>query len=120
MKDFGRKLVQDHTKLGNDLKDVASRENITLPTEMSAEQRKTIDKLSKLSGAQFDREFAKESVEDHEKDISEFDKEANSGENPSLRNFATSSVPILRDHLSMAQSIKSGRSSSQSGSSPTR
>ena len=105
MKDFGRKLVQDHTRMNNDLKDIASRENITLPTEISADQRKTIDRLSKLSGAQVDREFAKESVNDHKEDISEFQKEASSGENQSLKNFASSNIPVLQDHLNMAESI---------------
>jgi len=107
VKEFGRKLVQDHTKANNDLKDIASRENITLPADMSADERKTLDRLSKLSGAKFDSEFAKESVDDHEKDIKEFEKEAESGQNQSLKSFSSSTLPTLHDHLNMAQGIKS-------------
>jgi putative membrane protein len=114
MKEYGRKLVQDHTRMNNDLKDIAGKENITLPTDISADQRRTIDRLSKLSGTQFDREFAKESVKDHRADIDEFRKEATSGDDQSLKNFASSNIPTLQDHLNMAESLeKGGRTTSE-------
>jgi Predicted outer membrane protein len=103
VKDFGKMLVEDHTKANNDLKDVAAKENITLPTDVSSEQRQNIDRLSKYSGAKFDREFLKDSVTDHREDISEFEKEANNGHDQALKSFASDKLPTLRKHLQMAE-----------------
>jgi len=104
IRDYGKKLVNDHTKANNDLKDIANTENITLPTDMGASHRKTLDRLGKLSGSEFDREFFKESVADHRKDIDEFQKEANDGSDPALKNFAARTLPTLQDHLQTAES----------------
>jgi len=103
IKDFGKKLVEDHTKLNTDLKDIAAKLNLSLPMDVSREQRKTIDKFSKLSGAEFDREFWKDSVGDHRADIDEFRKESDRGENQDLRSFASNSIPTLEDHLRLAE-----------------
>lgn len=117
VKDFGKKLVTDHTKANNDLKDIAVKDGITLPADVDAAHRKTIDRLSKLSGAQFDREFLKDAVKDHREDISEFEKQADKGTDPALKNFASSNLPTLRDHLSMAESAQGRRTTSSTKSS---
>jgi putative membrane protein len=103
VKEYGKMLVDDHTRLNNELKDIASKENITLPTDISPEQRRNIDRLAKLSGSQFDREFLKDSAKDHREDIAEFEKEAKNGQNQALKNFASTSLPTLREHLKMAE-----------------
>ena len=103
IKEFGRKLVEDHTKLNTDLKDIAAKLNLSLPMDVSREQRKTIDKFAKLSGAEFDREFWKDSVSDHRDDIDEFRKESDRGDNQDLRSFASNSVPTLEEHLRLAE-----------------
>jgi putative membrane protein len=69
VKNYGKMLVDDHTRMNNELKDIASRENITLPTAVNSEQRETIDRFAKLSGPHFDREFLKDSAKDHRDDI---------------------------------------------------
>jgi putative membrane protein len=103
VKDYGKMLVDDHTRLNNDLKDIAAKENITLPTAVNPGQRRNIDRLAKLSGAQFDSEFLDDSAKDHREDIAEFEKEANSGQDQALKNFASTSLPTLRTHLEMAE-----------------
>jgi putative membrane protein len=122
VKDYGKKLVDDHTKLNNELKDIASKEGITLPTDVSASQRRTIDRLSKLSGSQFDRAFLSDSTREHRMDIGEFQKEANSGQDPALKSFASSAVPTLQDHLSTAQTLeaKYGRRTTPRTPTPSR
>ena len=110
VKDLGKKLVDDHTKANNELRDIAAREGITLPTEMGSKQRKSIDRLSKLSGAEFDREFLKEAVRDHKEDISEFQKEIDKGTDPALKNLASNYLSILQDHLNMAQNAQGSTS----------
>ena len=105
VRDFGDKLVSDHTALNNQLKDIAARENLSLPADVSSSQRSTIDKLAKLSGLRFDSEFKKVAVDDHKDDIKEFQKEADSGTDLALKDFASSAGPKLQDHLSSAEAI---------------
>lgn len=105
VKSFGEMLVNDHTKLNDQLKDLAARENLSLPSDVDASQHSTIDKLAKLSGAHFDREFKKVTIDDHKDDIKEFEKEANDGSNQALKDFATSALPKLRDHLKGGEAI---------------
>jgi putative membrane protein len=75
VKSFGKRMVDDHSKAGDKLKEVASRENITLPTDISAKDQATYDRLSKLNGAAFDRAYARDMVKDHETDVMAFKKE---------------------------------------------
>src|SRR5258708_4205182 len=103
IRSYGKKLVEDHAKLNNDLKDIAAKQTITLPTDVNSDQRKAIDTLSRRSGSQFDNEFWKTAVDDHAKAIEEFRKEAAMGDNQALKGFASKSIPSLEDHLQMAQ-----------------
>ncbi len=105
VKNFGKRMVDDHSKAGDKLKDVASQENITLPTDISAKDQATYDRLSKLNGAAFDRAYAKDMVKDHEADVAAFQKEANGGRVDSLKGFASDTLPTLRDHLTEAKEM---------------
>lgn len=71
--------------------------------QMMMEHQKTMDKLSKLSGADFDKAYMNEMLKDHEKDVALFEKEANSGKDADVKSWATSTLPTLRDHLQMAR-----------------
>jgi putative membrane protein len=85
VKKFGQRMVEDHTKAGEELKRAASQENIPVPDDISAKDKATYDSLSKLSGAAFDRTYARDMVKDHEEDIADFNKEANGGKNAAIR-----------------------------------
>lgn len=106
VKQFGQRMVTDHTKLNNELMSIASRDNMTLPTQLTGKDKAQYDKLASLSGTQFDRAYMRDQVRDHQKDISEFQKEANNGSNPDLKNFASQSVPTLQEHLMLAQNAE--------------
>lgn len=105
VKSFGKRMVDDHSKAGDKLKDVASKENIMLPTDISAKDQATFDRLSKLSGAAFDRAYAKDMVKDHQTDIAAFQKEANGGKVDSLKVFASETLPTLQEHLKEAKEM---------------
>jgi putative membrane protein len=105
VKSFGKRMVDDHTKAGDKLKEVASRENITLPTDLSAKDQATYDRLSKLNGAAFDRAYARDMVKDHETDVAAFQKEASAGKDDSLKGFASETLPTLEDHLKQAKEM---------------
>ncbi len=103
VKQFGQRMVDDHTKANDKLKSVASQKGITLPTDVGAKNQATIDRLSKLSGAAFDRAYMQNMVSDHKKDVAEFRKEASSGKDPEFKQFASETLPTLETHLKLAQ-----------------
>lgn len=105
VKAFGRRMVEDHTVANERLKQVARERSLTLPTEMTAEQKQERDKLSRATGAEFDRMYMSHMVKDHQKDVSEFEKETQKGEDAAVRSFAQQTLPTLREHLQMAQKL---------------
>lgn len=105
VKSFGERMVKDHSAANDKLKQVASAEGIQLPTTLGPHQ-KDVDKLKSLKGAQFDAQYMTHMVSDHRKDVKEFEKEAKSGHGD-IKQFASDTLPTLREHLSLAQSTKS-------------
>jgi putative membrane protein len=104
---FGQRMVDDHTKANIEMNQLAARKNIALPQELSSEQKSMMDKLSKLAGADFDKQYVDAMVEDHEKDVEEFQTQSEKGDDPDVRAFAAKTLPTLRDHLQMIKDIKS-------------
>jgi len=107
VKTFGQRMVDDHSKANDQLKQVAQGKGVTLPTDVNKMQRKDIDKLSKLNGEAFDRAYMKMMVSDHKKDVAEFKKESKSGKDADVKSFASTTLPTLQDHLKMAQDTAS-------------
>jgi putative membrane protein len=104
VKAFGQQMVDDHSKANDELKQLASTKGITLPTDMDAKEQAKYDRLSKLSGAEFDRAYMKEMVSDHRTDVSEFRRESQSGTDPDVKAWAAKTLPTLEQHLQMAES----------------
>jgi putative membrane protein len=105
VKQFAQKMVDDHTKMGDQLKQVASKDNITLPDALDSKHQSQINKLSKLSGADFDKAYAKEQLKGHQSDIKDFTAEAQSGTDPNVKAFAASALPTLQQHLELAKNL---------------
>jgi putative membrane protein len=103
VKQFGQHMVDDHTKANNELKTLAAQKNVTLPQEINSDQKSEAEKLSKLSGADFDKEYIQYMVKDHEEDVEEFQKQANGGTDAEVKAFAAKTVPTLQGHLQMAR-----------------
>ena len=107
VKDFGKMMVDDHTSVNNNLKDIASKKNIDVPAAVTDGQKKDIDKLSKKSGADFDKAYVNMMVEDHKKDIGAFKKASGDVGDNDIKNFITTTLPTLQKHLDSIQSVKS-------------
>jgi putative membrane protein len=105
VKAFAGRMIAEHTTSGDHLKQAASSENITLPEQLSAKDQSTFDALSKLSGADFDRAYAQDMVRDHQADLAAFQKEANSGKDEALRDFASQTIPMIQEHLNQAKEM---------------
>jgi putative membrane protein len=105
VKKFGQMMVDDHTKANDELKSIAAKKNITLPTSINAKQQAMYDRLSKLNGAEFDKAYMKDMVTDHREDVTEFKKESTSGTDTDLKSFATNTLPTLEKHLQEAERV---------------
>lgn len=104
---FGQRMVQDHTQANRELMQLASRKGAPPNPELDSKHQKLFERLSGLSGENFDREYINAMVEDHKEVISKFDQETAQGHDQDLTNWASKTVPKLREHLKMAQSIAS-------------
>ena len=107
VKAFGQQMVEDHGKANEQLKSVAEKQNLTLPTTVSAKHQAEYDKLKAKSGAEFDKAYVDMMVKDHEKDVKAFEKEANNGKDEQLKGFASETLPVLKGHLEKIKSIQS-------------
>jgi putative membrane protein len=105
VKQFGQRMVDDHSKANDQLKQVASEKGITIPDKLSAKDAATKARLEKLSGRAFDRAYMRDMVTDHTKDVSEFRMESKNAKDPDVKNFASQTLPTLKDHLKEAKSI---------------
>jgi putative membrane protein len=85
---------------------LATSKGVNLPTDLDHSTKREMDKLSKLSGADFDREYMKTMVSDHKKDVSDFKSEASKAKDPDVKQFAGSTLPTLQEHLQLAQSTQ--------------
>lgn len=103
VKSFGEMLAKDHSAANEKAMEAAKSAGVTLPTAPNAKQKAEHDKLAKLSGAKFDREFAQAMVKDHKKDISEYEKASKM--NGPAANYAKEALPTLKEHLQTAQSL---------------
>lgn len=107
VKDFGQRMVADHGKANQELAAIALKLGVAPPKEPGSKQKADIKKLSKLKGADFDREFADHMVKDHEKAVALFEKEARNGKAPELKAYASKTLPVLQEHLKMAEALQS-------------
>jgi putative membrane protein len=102
---FGTRMVAEHWKTGDKLKEAAAREHSALPAGVAARDQSTYDRLSKLSGADFDRAYAQDMVKDHQQDLEAFQREANRGKDAAIRGFASETVPMIQRHLEQAKEM---------------
>ena len=106
VRQFGQHMVMDHSKANQELMQLAQRKGIALPQEVSSEQKSEADKLSKLSGADFDKEYIGYMVKDHQEDAEEFREQAEKGADADVKDFAAKTLPIIEGHLKMARDLK--------------
>jgi len=129
VRQFSQRLIDDHTKAGTELKQLAASKGLTLPdqekiagnaddTDRTQVREKSdadrsdhkghaeLKKLENLSGADFDRAFIKMAVNDHEKNVKEFEKASQKADDSDVKAFASKTLPTLREHLQQAKTLK--------------
>jgi putative membrane protein len=106
VKDFAQQMITDHTAANQQLSTLAEKKGVTVPTDLSAKDQKTLDKLGKLDGKKFDKAYMKAQVRDHQAMLSLLQKEAKSGRDADMKSFAEQTIPMVQKHLDMAQADK--------------
>ncbi len=106
VKDFGNMMVTDHTKVNEELKKLAQQKNIMLPDSMSESHMDHVKELRDKTGADFDKAYMDLMVSDHEEDVDMFQSAADEMQDPEVKNFATTTVVSLRQHLDRAKQVK--------------
>lgn len=105
VKDFGAMMVRDHSKANDELKAIAGNKNITLPPAPGEDHMDHIKKLSEKSGKEFDKDYMKLMVKDHEDDIDKFEKCSKDAKDADLKAYAAKTLPTLREHYNAAKKI---------------
>jgi putative membrane protein len=106
VKKFAQRMVDDHAKANEQLKQIAESKSIKLPTEVEPKDKALMQRLEKLNGAAFDRAYMAAMVNDHVKDVNEFKREANAGRDSQVKSFASSTLPTLEEHLQQAKQAR--------------
>jgi putative membrane protein len=100
---FGQRMIDDHTKAGDELKGIAQRKNLAWPAALPPDAIALKDKLSKLNGAAFDRAYIDEMVKGHTEVLGEVKKGAQSASDPDVKAWATKATSSVQAHLTHAQ-----------------
>jgi len=114
VRDFAQRMIDDHSKNEQQLRDVAKNKSVTWPDQVSAHQHQTESTLSGLQGAAFDRAFMNAMVADHTSAVSEF-QQATKSADPDVKAYASKTLPVLEEHLKMAKQVQKEVSSGAGG-----
>lgn len=105
---YAEELIQDHTESNQQLAQIAGSKGLTVPTTLDTSGQNAVNRLSNLTGTQFDRQFANQAVSTHRQAIQVFENEVERGEDSDLTAFASANLPVLREHLAEAQELQRG------------
>ena len=105
VREYGARLAEDHRQANEKLLPIAQNNDVAWPIELKVEDQQLVDRLSELSGNQFDEKFMKASLKAHEKDVQKYEKMAGKIEVNELDQYVQETLPVLRDHLARAREI---------------
>src|SRR5262245_20399487 len=108
VKQLGQRIADDHERANRELESMLGASDVAR-TAAPSENDDTRSRLEKMSGAEFDRAYVEQMIDDHQKDITEFQRAAES-RNPKVRSFAEKTLPTLRQHLQLARDAQTSLS----------
>ena len=106
VRDYAQKLVDDHEKAASNLAKIAATKGVTLPDSASLAASFSEGKLKMYSGRHFDEAFLSKMVDDHKDAVATFQKEASQGSDTDVKDFASTTIPTLQEHLDKAQALE--------------
>jgi putative membrane protein len=105
VKQFGDRMITDHTQAGDELKQIAQKKGVTLPSDVTTKDKKMSKMLEAKQGSDFDKAYIHDMVKDHEEDVAEFRNEAANGKDPEVKAWAQKTLPTLESHLAQAKQV---------------
>lgn len=105
VKQFGQKMVNDHTKLNDQMKPFAAKLGVTPPTTLDAKDQAMYDRLNRLSGPAFDQAYVHAMVRDHREDLKEFTKEVDTTQDQDLKATVMQGRDVIHQHLTLIEGI---------------
>jgi putative membrane protein len=105
VRQFAQQMVKDHTTALNELTQLAQSKNITLPEGLPDDATALQSKLSSASGKTLDKDYMDSMVDDHKKDVSEFQEASQTAKDPDVKQWAAKTLPTLQAHLQKAEQI---------------
>jgi putative membrane protein len=106
VKDFGTRMVNDHSKAGDELKALAASKKVTLPASLDQDAQDHLTNMGKKSGADFDKDYVDMMVDDHDKDVKMFEDEEKDAKDPDVKAWVSKTLPTLKDHQQSIKAIK--------------
>ncbi|RYZ00809.1 MAG: DUF4142 domain-containing protein [Chitinophagaceae bacterium] len=105
VKAFGSMMVNDHTNANNELKALATSRGLMLSDSLDSKMQQHMTAMQKMQGKAFDKHYMDMMVNDHNKDVAEFEKAASSANDPDLKAWAAKTLPVLKMHQDSAKAI---------------
>jgi putative membrane protein len=99
-------MVEDHTKAGVELKQIAEKKSIPVPSAMDDKHQKVYDQLQRLSGPEFDKAYMRTMASDHDDAVKLFKQQSEHGQDAELKSFAMKTLPVIEKHDDMAHMDK--------------
>ena len=105
VRQFAQQMVKDHTTALNELTQLAQSKNITLPEGLPDDATALQSKLNSATGKALDKDYMDSMVDDHKKDVSEFQDASQNAKDPDVKQWAAKTLPTLQAHLQKAEQI---------------
>jgi putative membrane protein len=102
VKQFGQRMIDDHTRMQNQLTAVVNNSGVTYTPAMESPHAQQVSRIEQLSGSEFDRAYMQAMIQGHQDDVNQFQTQSQSSNSTQIRNLTTSSLPVLQQHLSLA------------------
>ena len=106
VKKLAERIVAERGKANEELKALSAAKGNPLPVSPSRVAMIEMEKVVKLTGAKFDQEYLEDVVEDHKKDVKEFEKQSKAGKDPDLTKWAAEKLPMVKEHLRLAEAAQ--------------
>lgn len=104
-KSFAQRMIADHTKTSSELKSLAQKAKVEVPTRLDAAHQKMLDKLQSLQGKDFASRYHSDQDSGHKEAVALFERYAKGGEDAQLKQFAQTTLPTLKEHRGMAENL---------------
>lgn len=106
VREFGQRMVKDHTAINDDLKALAAQKDVTLPGNLDAKHQQIVDKMSALDSLEFDDAYIAGMIKGHKKDAKAFKAESAETTDADMKGFLDKSIPVVEAHLKHVSAMK--------------